>query len=125
MEEGESKIEVTSSGVQLKPGKAKEVAKEETILNWFSPEDQDTELGEVFRTEIWAHPAVLDAYENGDEGDESSVDTSKPQRTSSSASLSGLRSGGASGGAEADMDTLAAIQAAWADSDPESPNSPH
>jgi len=126
IEDGESKTIVTSSGVKVKPAKAKEVAKEETILNWFSPDDQDTELGEVFRTEIWTHPAVVDAYENGEEGEENIVETSEAKshrrsslvRSSSPAAEAEVESS-TRGSGETDMDTLAAIQAAWADSDSE------
>ena len=75
--EGEMQTIITTSGVKVKPEKEREVRKKETILKWFRDDDVDTELGEVIRNEIWAHPLVMDAYgdANQDEGDEADYDS--------------------------------------------------
>ena len=111
MVEGELKTLVTTSGVKLKPGKAKEAQRNETILNWFSEDDVDTELGEVFRNEIWAHPLVLDAYDENGEQDEDEAVAPVSSSTSKNAPIVP--------GGDADYESAMAMAAAWADSDSE------
>jgi hypothetical protein len=114
MDEGELKTFVTSSGVKVRPDMKKEVSHNETILNWFSPDDQDTELGEVFRTEIWAHPTVLDAYDNGD-GDEVDSEPESPAKAKNT-----KKSSENEDKQLVDDEAYAlALSAAWADSDSE------
>lgn len=74
---------ITTSGVKVKPEKEREVRKKETILKWFRDDDVDTELGEVIRNEIWAHPLVMDAYGDADQddGDETSTPPKSPDPT--------------------------------------------
>lgn len=108
--EGEPKTIVTSSGVKIKPEKEVEMRREETILNWFTEtENDDSELGEVFRSEIWQQPMVMDAYGNGDEED---------MESNATGSVRGDRENSSVQNAE-DLENALAIAAAWADSDSE------
>lgn len=110
MVEGESKTIVTTSGVNFKSDKKGEVRRDETILNWFQPDDHDTELGEVFRTDIWQHPLVTDAYGNGDGDDETDSHATGSNRGEKEAQTMPSSD---------DVDQALAIAAAWADSDSE------
>lgn len=108
--EGEPKTIVTSSGVKIKPEKEAEMKRDENILNWFAETDSsDLELADIFRTEIWQQPMVMDAYGNGDDDDVESNATG---------SVRGDRENSSIQNAE-DMESALAIAAAWADSDSE------
>jgi len=48
--------------------RSREMSETESFFNWFNPEDQDLELGEIIKEDLWPNPAKY--YHGGDEVDE-------------------------------------------------------
>lgn len=98
-------VTVTSSGVKLKPEHSKLFKQQETFLNWFLPEDQDTELGKLIKDDIWANPVLMGALPEDPEDSVSEQRSQKDEDTND---------GNGGPGPELDIDQQLALAAAWA-----------